>query len=248
MICHCLLVESERGLVLVDTGMGREDLAAPRERLGTAFVAMLRPRVSRQHTAVAQLEELGYAASDVRHIVLTHLDLDHAGGLADFPTAKVHVLGAELERANARPTAHDRRRYRPAQWAHAPSWETYDPGDFGEDWYGFRAVRELRGLPPEILLVPLVGHTTGHVGVALDTGGGWLLHCGDAYFYRGEMQTPAHCTPGLRVFQRFIAADNALRVQNRDRLAELARSGDGDVHLFCAHDPVEFHALRDASP
>ncbi|MFD0510570.1 MBL fold metallo-hydrolase [Streptomyces aureus] len=31
---------------------------------------------------------LGYAVDDVRHIVLTHLDLDHAGGLPDFPRAR----------------------------------------------------------------------------------------------------------------------------------------------------------------
>jgi glyoxylase-like metal-dependent hydrolase (beta-lactamase superfamily II) len=51
---------------------------------------------------------------------------------------------------------------------------------------GFEAVRDLDGLPPEILLVPLAGHTWGHSAVAIDTGDGWLLHAGDAYFFRGE--------------------------------------------------------------
>src|SRR3546814_2886084 len=58
----------------------------------------------------------------------------------------------------------------------------------GERWFGFEAVRDLDGLPPEILLVPLPGHTWGHSGVAVqEDGGGWLLHAGDAYFYRGEV-------------------------------------------------------------
>jgi glyoxylase-like metal-dependent hydrolase (beta-lactamase superfamily II) len=33
-----------------------------------------------------QVERLGYRREDVRHIVLTHLDMDHAGGLRVFQT------------------------------------------------------------------------------------------------------------------------------------------------------------------
>jgi len=39
---------------------------------------------------------LGFDPADVRDIVLTHLDLDHAGGLIDFPWARVHVYAEEL--------------------------------------------------------------------------------------------------------------------------------------------------------
>ena len=39
MICHCLLIETNDGLVLVDTGIGLGDIASPRERLGAGFVA-----------------------------------------------------------------------------------------------------------------------------------------------------------------------------------------------------------------
>ncbi len=40
------------------------------------------------------MKRLGYSINDVRHIILTHLDLDHAGGLHDFPNAAVHVSGS----------------------------------------------------------------------------------------------------------------------------------------------------------
>ena len=33
----------------------------------------------------------GFRREDVRHILVTHLDFDHAGGLPDFPDAVVHV-------------------------------------------------------------------------------------------------------------------------------------------------------------
>lgn len=43
---------------------------------------------------------------DVRHIVLTHLDFDHAGGLDDFPEATVHMLQIERDVAVAQRSYH----------------------------------------------------------------------------------------------------------------------------------------------
>lgn len=70
--------------------------------------------------------------------------------------------------------------------------------------YGFESVRSLPGLPPEILFVPLPGHTYGHVGAAVQIASGqWLLQAGDAYFYRREMDAERpSCTPGLRFNKR----------------------------------------------
>jgi len=92
--------------------------------------------------------------------VLTHLDFDHAGGLEDFPNAVVHVTAREKEVADARVGGAfvGTRRYRPQQWDAALEWRLY-PFDGGERWFGFDSVRDLKGLPPEILLVPLAGHT-----------------------------------------------------------------------------------------
>ena len=71
-------------------------------------------------------------------------------------------------------------------------------------------------------------------------GAGWLLHCGDAYFYRDEVN-PEHpyCTPGLRLFQNLMQVDGKQRKANQARLLELARSKGDEVELICAHDPVE---------
>jgi glyoxylase-like metal-dependent hydrolase (beta-lactamase superfamily II) len=106
-------------------------------------------------------------------------------------------------------------------------------------------VRELDGLPPEILIVPVVGHTRGHAAIAVDTGEGWLLHAGDAYFFHGEMDAKSpRCTPALAMFQRVIAMDNDARLRNQVRLRELARDHHDEVTVFSAHDPVEFGRFR----
>ncbi|MGK4578753.1 MBL fold metallo-hydrolase [Kitasatospora sp. HPMI-4] len=246
MVTHCLLVEGADGLVLVDTGFGTEDVADP-ARLGRRFHAVSRPRLTPARTALHQIRALGYRPEDVRHIVLTHLDLDHAGGLSDFPHAEVHVLADELRAARALATRGERDRYRPAQWAHGPKWVEHEAA--GESWFGFEAVGPLTDSEPEILLVPLLGHTRGHCGVAVRQGGGWLLDCGDAYFSHTEIDPAGlRCPPGLAAFQRQISVDDQARRNNQERLRELRRTHDGEIELFCSHDAVEFVRARGTRP
>ena len=232
-ICHCLLIEGADGLVLIDTGFGRGDVERP-SQLGRFFNTVVSPQLSSSETAHAQLPALGFQPGDVRHIVTTHLDLDHSGGLPDFPDAEVHVLRTELSAA-LNPDWRSRTRYIPAHWQHGPKWVEHEAG--GEEWMGFGAVRILPGSGGEILLIPLPGHTLGHTGVAIRRGEGWLLHCGDAFFYHGEVQTPPHCPPGLRLFQNLNQTDGAQRRENQERLRELAARHGGEVELICSHDP-----------
>ncbi|WP_033295805.1 MBL fold metallo-hydrolase [Amycolatopsis jejuensis] len=243
IVAHCLLVETANALVLVDTGFGTRGVTEPRRWLGGPFLTMVGGRPAEEETAVAQIRALGHDPADVRHIVMTHLDVDHAGGLADFPDATVHVRTTE-RRAAANPKNYqEKARYRAVQFAHSPLWSTYD--EAGETWFGFEAVRPLRGLPPEILLVPLPGHTHGHAGVAVDTGDGWLLHAGDAYFFHGEVApVHPHCPPGMRAFEVLNQMDGRTRRTNLARLRTLARDHPDEVTVFSAHSQTEFQALR----
>ncbi len=242
LVCHCLLVETDKsGLVLVDTGFGSRDVEDPYERLSPLFIHTNRIQFDHRYTALEQVRLHGFSPRDVRHIVLTHLDFDHAGGLEDFPEARVHVLQAEADVAEDRRGMIQSRRYRPEQWDEVRNWRFYNPG--GEGWFGFDAVRDLDGLPPEILMIPLPGHTAGHAGIAISTPDGWLLNAGDAYFHRHEMDPEPHCTPGLAAYQRLMEMDRPTRLHNQERLRELANVGRSDVRIFCSHDPVELEAL-----
>lgn len=243
IICHCLLVEGTDGLVLIDTGFGLDDMRNTRQ-LGAIFDTFFRPQAREADTAIEQVRALGHAPEDVRHIVATHLDVDHAGGLSDFPDAQVHVIGSELQAA-LNPNWRERERYVAVHWAHGPKWVEH--GAEGDDWFGFQSVRVLPGVEPEIVLVPLFGHTRGHTGVAVKQSDRWLLHCGDAFFHRGEMQTPPSCPPVLKGFQKLNSVDNAARRQNSERLRELALREAGQVELFCAHDPVMLERLQAGS-
>src|SRR5512144_2579730 len=165
VVAHCLLIEANDGLVLVDTGFGLGDCSDPR-RLGRPFRALVAPTCDAAETAVRQIEALGHDPADVRHIVATHLDVDHAGGIGDFPDAQIHVFDAELAAARS-PSLMERSRYIKAQWGENPHWVEYGPG--GDAWFGFESIRLLPGLDAEIALIPLPGHSAGHCGVAINT-------------------------------------------------------------------------------
>lgn len=235
MVCHCLLIESNDGLVLVDTGFGINDVKNPTQRLGHAFMAAVRPIADYRETAYMQIKDLGFNPHDVRHILVTHLDLDHAGGLSDFPDAKVHIFAPEFAAA-MNPTWRETSRYLPHQWSHGVNWVTYQTQ--GETWQGFESIRAIPELDDEILLVPLVGHTRGHSGIAVNTQDGWLLHCGDAYFHHNQVAAEPSCPIGLELFQRGLAMNNKDRAHNLQRLQQLAQRHE-HVKLFSAHDPVE---------
>jgi glyoxylase-like metal-dependent hydrolase (beta-lactamase superfamily II) len=244
MCCHCLLIEGDDRLILVDAGLGVEDVNEPR-RLGFLFNAMVRPRLDVAETALRQVVDLGYRPSDVRHIVPTHLDLDHAGGICDFPDAAVHVFAAELRAASHRATLAERNRYRKAQIASVKKWAAVE--EEGESWFGFSAVRAIPGTRDEVLLIPLPGHSRGHCGVAVRRADDWLLHCGDAYFHRSEVEPDGGLAPkGVRFFESLVEFDGAERRANQARLRELARLAAGEVKLICSHDPSDFFAMKSA--
>jgi glyoxylase-like metal-dependent hydrolase (beta-lactamase superfamily II) len=240
-IAHCLLVETDEGLVLVDTGLGLGDVADPELRLSRFFLRLLKPELRAEMTAARQVERLGFRASDVRDIVLTQLGFDHAGGLDDFPRARVHLLARERDNAVLQKTWMDRQRFRPQQWSTRSRWITYAEKE-GEHWMGLQCVRQLSGLPEDILLIPLAGHTLGHAGVAVRTDAGWYLHAGDAFFDPRELDAHPRCRMGLRLYQRMLDTDRSARLHNQARLRAVHRSCP-EIEIFCSHDPEAFERL-----
>jgi glyoxylase-like metal-dependent hydrolase (beta-lactamase superfamily II) len=189
---------------------------------------------------VRQVVRLGYVPEDVQHIVLTHLHLDHAGGLPDFPQANVHVFAPEYEAA-MRPKRFsfpERFGYVATNWAHGPRWVLHSLA--GERWFGLDCVRVIESGPVEVLLVPLVAHSRGHCGVAVRTSEGWLLHCGDAYLRQMQVDPVHPRSP----FPRWFQPVEQLVEEPVLRLRALAREHGDEVRLFCAHDGQMFAVLQ----
>ncbi len=234
LACQCLLVELPDRLLLVDAGIGLLDVQDPLRRMGPRFIGLTRPELDPAHAAIRQVQALGFRPQDVTEILITHLDIDHAGGLADFPWARVHLAQAEHTAAVVRPDRVERQRYRPAQWAHGPHWVTHGPG--GESWMSFEGVRPLGDLGPDVLRVPLPGHTRGHCGFALRTDSGWLLHAGDAILDRRELGFWRHPPVALRAYQRALAMDVGARKRSRAALERCHLEHGHEVEIICTHE------------
>lgn len=224
--CHCLLIEQEGQLALIDSGIGLQDIAAPLERVGADAIAAAGFQFHESLTAARQIEALGFARDDVVDVVLTHADPDHAGGLADFPMARVHLAAEELEAVNAGSP-----RYSPAQFAHSPRWRTYAVDDAA--WFGLPARRLELSFDVDALLIPLLGHTRGHCGVAVREGDGWLLHVGDAYYLRLELNEANHPVSALATLR---AEDDAARCSSLTKLVRLQADHSHAVAMFGYHD------------
>ena len=241
MVAHCIVVETERdGLVLIDTGFGTRDIE-DKTGLSRSFKTLVGPKLDSNETAIVQLVALGYRPDDVRHIVVTHLDLDHAGGLVDFPAAKVHLHSREHAAAVTRRAFKERERYLKAHWAHGPKWEVYT--EDGDTWRGLPAITRLRGLDADIGLLPMHGHTRGHSAVIVRDRDRWLVHAGDAYFHHHSVDDAGSVPLGFRMFERATEMSAAQRIASLAALRRLRESHD-DVAMFCAHDPSEYEAMR----
>lgn len=247
--CRVLVLDAgSAGVVLIDTGFGRADCADPGGRLGRPFVALTGPRLEPTTPVIAQLDALGIAASDVRHVLMTHLDLDHSGGLPDFPHATVHVHQRELDAATRRATASHRGRYLPVHMAHQPKWSPLAAlrSDAADVRGGF-ALGAIPGLPAAFRHVELPGHSPGHSGflIAL-TGGSALLHVGDAILEGREVRSPnARPSVAVRVHHRLFDDQPEVARATRARLSAFFAS-EPDVAMVGSHDRVWIRSLEAA--
>lgn len=233
LACRCLVVEGGAdGPILVDTGFGPADFTVP-DRLAMSMRLMDRPALPPGSSALARLRLLGIEPEAVRHVVMTHLDFDHAGGLTDFPWATVHVTAAEARAARARDGLKARLRWRPAQWPAAFA-EHEAPAD---DVLGLPS---LGGLPGGLRFLPLPGHSPGHAGVAIPLEDQWVVHVGDAVFDLAELEGPGRARPLALAYELAMQVDPAQRLASAETVRRLA----GRAALVCTHDPrLPRHAL-----
>jgi glyoxylase-like metal-dependent hydrolase (beta-lactamase superfamily II) len=193
-------------------------------------------------TAHEQVQRLGYRLDDVRHIAVTHMHLDHVGGLPDFPKAKVHIFSEEYRGISSPRTIEEKLICRREHWSHRPDWVIHELR--GDRLFDFDCTPPFEMADIFFTFIPLTGHTRGHSAVAVCTSDSWLLHCGDAYVYHGDVDPDGPHYPSryhltLNLMGLFSKAFKVLGAHS-GKLRRLLRRHASEVKLFCSHDPLEF--------
>ena len=219
------LIEHPKGLVLYDTGNAKEVAVDKIKHWGKGVCDAYDPVMTEADFVVEQLRRDGFKPEDVTHVVLSHLHLDHAGGVGAFPKAKYLVQRAEMH------------------YAYVPDFfqkGAYIRADFDKpdlDWVLLEGQGDIRGDlfgDGAITILPTPGHTPGHQSllVRLPESGPWLL-TGDSAYTEEIMDEDV--LPGL-------VQSPSKAVKSIAKMRYL-RDTHG-VRVVTGHDPEAFAKLR----
>jgi N-acyl homoserine lactone hydrolase len=233
------VIEHTDGVVVFDTGQDRASVTDPHYfpdgANGVIFRRLATFHVDETETMSAGLARLGYATSDVRAAIISHLHQDHIGGVAELPTAQLLVSRDEW-RSLQRPLAETRGLLRKhievagLRWTQVEYERLADPtlAPFmtGHDIFGDGA----------LVVLPTPGHTAGSMSMLVRwSDGPPLLLVGDLTYDIHAFEQGVHSGVGSR------------RTLRRTRESVLAlREHQPGMRILAAHDPAAAAILEAA--
>jgi len=231
------LIEHPKGLFLVDTGWSRAmspsggiDKKAQIGSLGTwALYKVNQGQVPPGGCIDEQLAKMGIETSDIDAVLLTHLDCDHANGIAQVKDAKRFVVAVDELRFASKFSNHVR--YNRNWW----SMVTFDAVEWNDDKGPFGKSYDLLG-DGSIQLINIPGHADGlfAVKVVAEDGRFVLLFSDGGYAAKSWQEM---ITSGIAADKKKQKTSLAwIREQSLDPLC---------VESLANHDPdVEPHVIE----
>jgi glyoxylase-like metal-dependent hydrolase (beta-lactamase superfamily II) len=173
---YAWVIDHPEGMIVVDTGQGTHLLESarplhPYRRWEVMF------RIERDQEVGPQLRELGIRPRDVKRVVLTHLHIEHDGGLAHFPHSDILVSRGEIQTASG--WMGRLRGYLPNRW---PAWFNPVALDLTAEAFGPFATSKRLTKAGDVVLVGTPGHTANHVSVLVEDHGTTYFLAGDASY------------------------------------------------------------------
>jgi len=177
---YAFAIEHAEGVIVVDTGAAAHLKSLPRWH--PYFRLAVRFDIEPEQEIGPQLQNLGIGSRDVKTVILTHLHIDHDGGVAHFPHSQILADGGEIARAAGIRGAI--LGYLPKRW---PTWFDPQPLAWQPVRYGpFNCSARLTKAG-DIIAVPTPGHTPNHLSVILRDGDEQIMLAGDASYLESTM-------------------------------------------------------------
>jgi N-acyl homoserine lactone hydrolase len=217
---HAYAIEHPEGVIVVDAGGNAGLMRLPQWHPYFRFA--VRFDIDREQEIGPRLKAVGIGATDVKTLVLTHLHIDHDGGLADLGRSEVWVAPAELAAASG--IQGQLGGHLPQRWPSGfdPKPLRFEPIPLGPFAQSKRLTRD-----GEVCIVPTPGHTPHHVSVVAETKGGRVIFTGDATY--SEANFRAGVIDG-------VAPDDEQTKATLARIAEIA--AERPTLILPAHDPT----------
>jgi glyoxylase-like metal-dependent hydrolase (beta-lactamase superfamily II) len=175
------VIEHPEGVIVVDTGQATH-LLQTATSLHPYMRWEVRFRITPDEEIGPQLRALGIGPHDVTRVVLTHLHIDHDGGLAHFPRSEILVSRGELQTASG--WIGRMRGYLPNRW---PSWFNPVSLDLALEAYGPFAASKRLTSAGDVVAVATPGHTANHVSVLVEDQGITYFLAGDTSYTQALM-------------------------------------------------------------
>jgi len=236
------VIEHVGGLVLFDTGQDRRSVTDP-SYFPTGVAGLLNRRLARfaiapDQTLTAQLAAIGHDVADVHTAVLSHLHIDHVGGLPELTHATIVTSHAE-RRTLDRPFAETNGLLRNHILHPGLHWELLTPQPTDDPSLApFTAAHDLFD-DGSLILLPTPGHTPGSLSLLIRRPGfPPLLLVGDLTFDIHLMENEH--VPGLGRRHTSLATTrriNALRQTYPDLVVLPAHDPGAADRLAAAEQP-----------
>jgi N-acyl homoserine lactone hydrolase len=173
-------IEHPKGVIVVDTGAAVHLKSLPRWH--PYFQLSVRFDIEPEQEVGPQLRSHGIGARDVKTAILTHMHIDHDGGLAHFPHSRILVSGEELARTAGIGGAI--LGYLPDRW---PKWFNPEPLMWQASPCGPFARSAPLTKAGDVVAVPTPGHTPSHLSVIVRDGEAQIMLAGDASYLESTM-------------------------------------------------------------
>lgn len=223
---YAWVIDHPEGVIVVDTGQGTHLLDCGRS-LHPYLRWEVRFRINRHEEIGPQLRALGVRPRDIRRVVLTHLHIDHDGGLVHFPDSDILVSRYELH--TARRWSGRLRGYLPNRW---PTWFNPIPLDLAAESVGPFAASARLTEAGDVVAVATPGHTADHISVVVLDGPITYFLAGDTSYTEALMLT-GHIDG--------VSADDNIARGTLNAIKRFAASGP-TVYLP-THDPASAQRL-----